>query len=242
MGTAADDGRDGAAAAFASASASLTAALDNGDDLCAPLVSAVPMRGAVVSTLGSPLGSQTVCATTSLAARIDEIQIDLGEGPSWDALRTMRPVSAPDLQAEGGSEWPSAWSALRELDLGALYAFPLFVGTIGVGSVGLYSMAPGRLSDDQIEGVMVLATLVSRHLLRRALDDVGEVDGIADGPYSRREMHQATGMIAAGAGVSVDDALLLLRARAYAAGRPVREYATDIIARRIDLEAFAGEA
>ncbi|GAA3632354.1 hypothetical protein GCM10022200_14070 [Microbacterium awajiense] len=196
---------------------------------------AVAMAGAVISTLGSPMGSQTVCASTTLGARIDEIQIDLGEGPSWEALRTRQPVAVADLQVGDGAHWPTAWEALRELDLGSLHAFPLFVGPLGIGSVALYSPAARELSDSDTAGLSRLASLVSGTLLRRALRDLDDADGAVDeGRYSRREVHQATGMVAAGNGIGVDEALLLLRGHAYASGRPVREVAADVVARRLD--------
>ncbi len=232
MGTAVGD--DPSRDAFSLAAAAL--ARGEGDDLCSPMRSAVAMPGAVVSTLGSPMGSQTVCASTTLGARIDEIQIDLGEGPSWEALRSRRPVSVADLQrGVNGARWPGAWAALRELELGALYAFPLFVGTVGIGSVALYSPVARELSRADVAGLSTLASLVSGTLLRRALRELGGVDAeAADGRYSRREVHQATGMVAAENGIGVDDALLLLRGHAYAAGRPVRDVASDVVARRLD--------
>ena len=219
--------------AFAIAAAALTA---GDDDLCSPLRAAVSMPGAVVSTLGSPMGSETVCASTKLGARIDEIQIDLGEGPSWEALRTRLPVTASDLQVDGGALWPGTWAALRELDVGALFAFPLFVSTLGIGSIALYSLTARELSDADIERMSRLAAIVSGNLLRRALNrlDRPNDDG-EDEPYSRREVHQATGMVAARNRIGVDDALLILRGHAYAGGRSVRDVAADVIARRLDL-------
>jgi hypothetical protein len=227
-------GRDPWRDPFALAAAALGAG--GGDDLCSPLLAAVSMPGAVISTLGPPMGSQTVCASTTLGARIDEIQIDLGEGPSWEALRTRLPVAASDLQADGGALWPGAWAALRELDLGSLYAFPLFVGTVSIGSIALYSMGARELSRADITGMSRLAVIVSVTLLRRAMDRLEVADdAAADGPYSRREVHQATGMVAARNAIGVDDALVLLRGHAYAADRPVRDVAADVIARRLDL-------
>lgn len=194
------------------------------------------MPGAVVSTLGPPMGSQTVCASSRVGARIDEIQIDLGEGPSWEALRTRHPVAAADLRANGGARWPGAWAALRELEVTSLYAFPLFVGQLSIGSIGLYSAAARELSAADVAGMSRLAAIVSGILLRRALDRLGVVGTEApDEPYSRREVHQATGMIAARSEIDVDDALMLLRGHAYATGRPVRDVAADVIARVVDL-------
>lgn len=219
--------------AFSVAAAALAGRVD---DLCSPLRAAVSMPGAVISTLGLPMGSQTVCASTKLGARIDEIQIDLGEGPSWEALRTRRPVAASDLQTRGGLLWPGAWAALRELDLGSLYAFPLFVGAVGIGSVAVYSTVARELSGADIAGLSGLAVIVSGTLLARALSRLEMTDdAAADEPYSRREVHQATGMVAARNGTGVDDALMLLRGHAFGAGRSVRDVAADVIARRLDL-------
>ncbi len=220
--------------AFAIAAAALAA--DGTGDLCSPLRAAVSMPGAVVSTLGEPMGSETVCASTNLGARIDEIQIDLGEGPSWEALRTRLPVTVSDLQVDGGAQWPGTWAALRELDVGALFAFPLFVSTVGIGSIALYSRSARELSGVDVERMSGLAAIVSGILLRRALSRLEGLDDDAeDEQYSRREVHQATGMVAARNRIGVDDALMLLRGHAYAAGRPVRDVAADVVARRLDL-------
>ena len=220
------------------ASARLTGASGPQDDLCGPFLGAVDVSGVVISTLGHPLGSQTVCATSVVAARIDEIQIDLGEGPCWEALRTGRPVSEPDLQNAGGDGWPGARDALRMLDIGSLYAFPLTIGDLGLGSVDLYSQAPLTLSRENVDDVTVLASIAARQVLRRALGDIASAEkGMADGPYSRREMHQAAGMVCAQLRISVDDALLVLRGHAFASGRSVREVAADVVARRLDFEA-----
>ena len=223
--------------AFVDAVTQLTGATSAGDDLCGPFVGALGVSGAVISTLGDPLGSQTVCASDRVAARIDEIQIDLGEGPCWEAARTRRPVLETDLRNAGGKGWPGAREALRELDIGSLFAFPLFVGPLSIGSVDLYDEAPGQLSPTGLEEGTVLASIAARHVLRRALDDLDSVDdGIAGGPFSRRVQHQASGMVAAGLQISVDDALVVLRGHAFATGRSVREVAADVVARRIILQ------
>jgi hypothetical protein len=226
--------RGESAGGFADALSRLTAATGRNDDLCGPFVGASAVSGAVVSTLGSPLGSQTVCASTPLAARIDEIQIDLGEGPCWEALRIRRPVLEPDLRGSAGASWPGVTEAFRGLDVGALFAFPLYVGRVSVGCVDLYSEDAGVLAPGAVEQLTVLAAIAARQVLRRALDDL-EVDaqGVEDGPYSRREVHQASGMVAAQLSIGVDDALVVLRGHAFASGQSVRHVANDVVARRL---------
>jgi hypothetical protein len=46
-------------------------------------------------------------------------------------------------------------------------------------------------------------------------------------------VHQAAGMVAVQLGISVADALVRLRAFAFADGRPVQEVAEDVVARRL---------
>lgn len=51
----------------------------------------------------------------------------------------------------------------------------------------------------------------------------------------RPEIHQASGMVAAQLDIPVAEALVLIRARAYAAGQLVKVIANDVIARRLRL-------
>ncbi|MDQ7880440.1 ANTAR domain-containing protein, partial [Microbacterium sp. QXD-8] len=93
------------------------------------------------------------------------------------------------------------------------------------------------LSPTELEDGAVLASIAARHVLRRALDDLDSLqEGMAGGPFSRREQHQASGMVAAQLQISVDDALVVLRGHAFATGRSVREVAADVVARRMNFQ------
>jgi len=221
---------------FAAAASSMHAAPD-GTDLCPPFLATLPVTSVGISTLGDPLGSATVCASDALAERIDEIQLDLGEGPCWEALATRLPVLEADLATTTGARWPAALDELLRVGARAVFSFPMHIGTIPVGAVDLSVREERFLTAAQVRGARALTEAAARRVLRDALAAaVG--DGTADpepGRYSRREVHQATGMAAAQLGVSVDDALLVLRAHAYATERTVRDVAADLIARRLDL-------
>ncbi|QZQ53743.1 ANTAR domain-containing protein (plasmid) [Curtobacterium sp. TC1] len=220
---------------FIDAVAALYGAGDQ-DDLCAPFLSALPVTGVAISTLGEPFGPETVCASDSTAVRLDEIQFDLGEGPSWDAMRSRLPVLEPDLQASTSEHWPVTLMALQVIHLGAVFAFPMHVGTLNIGTVDLYNRAATALAGDVVADAAALTEAVSRQVLHRALarrEDTGA--GAHDvSRYSRREIYQASGMVAAQTGADVNDALLLLRASAYTAGRTVRDLANDVIHRTVD--------
>lgn len=58
---------------------------DRASDLTSPFVAAFGVTGAAVSSLGNPLGVETLSASDDRSARWEEIQLDLGEGPAWQA-------------------------------------------------------------------------------------------------------------------------------------------------------------
>jgi hypothetical protein len=214
---------DGAVAAVSTAEGQVS-------NLARPFLELFPVSGVSVSTLGTVLGSETIAATDALAVRLDELQFDLGEGPCWDALRTRRPVLEPDL-GRSDLSWPVFSKAVQTEGVGALFAFPLSIGSMGLGAVDLYSTAPLTLTPTQQQQASALATIVSRVLLQDALKRTGFPDD-ADS-FSRRVIHQATGMVLAQLGVTASDAYLIIQARAFAENRPMREVATDVVARRL---------
>lgn len=219
---------------FADAAAALKSLTEPPGGLCAPFVTAFPIARAAISTLGDPFGIETLYASDPEAARLDELQIDLGEGPCWEALATQRPVIESDLLA-----LPQAWPVLAEAAAGsslrAVHAFPLSVGSLRIGAIDLYSDRIGAFTEEEIGEASSLADIAASHVLRRALAHRSTDDGeLLGGSYSRREVHQATGMVTAQLGVTVDNALLIIRGHAYATGTPVREIAGDIVAGRLE--------
>jgi GAF domain-containing protein len=209
----------------------------NADDqsaFCRPFVELFPVSGASVSTVGALLGSETLSASDSLAARVDELQFDLGEGPCWDAMNGARPVLEPDLRNNPRSVWPAFSAAIRDQPVGSLFAFPLRFGSLRIGAVDLYSTTPMDLTPTQSKQAMLVADAVGKHVLRRALEGIG---GDADEPLdalSRRLIHQATGMVLAQLRIPADDARLIVQGHAFATGVTMMSVAKDIVERRLE--------
>ncbi|MGG7463289.1 ANTAR domain-containing protein [Plantibacter sp. YIM 135347] len=110
-------------------------------------------------------------------------------------------------------------------------AFPLAVGALDVGAVTLYTRSSRQLTEAELGTAETLAGLAALQVLRHAMRHRDDIDD--DALFSRREVHQATGMVISQLSVSATDALLLLRARAFASDQPVRAVAADVLARRI---------
>ncbi|PRY70554.1 ANTAR domain-containing protein [Glaciihabitans tibetensis] len=237
--------KDRGHAEFERARRDLTVAHEHRSSLCEPFLRVIPVTGASVSVLSAPVGQSTVCASNETAARLDELQFDLGEGPCWTALASKEPVLAPVL-ADQRSKWPMFADAVlgdtRGREVAGMFVFPLVVGTLEIGAVDLYSTEHLMLSQGQIADASALAGVAAWQVLRRILGEeaAGATAEAATGRASRREVHQATGMVLAQLGVSADDAALLLRAHAFATGRSVRDVATDVVERRLDFSAQDG--
>jgi hypothetical protein len=221
--------------AFGLAVEELSNAHLNSTDLCSPFLRVLPVTGVAISTLGAPFGTETVCASDASAARLDELQFDLGEGPCWEALATRSPVLSGDVRHHGNPAWPVFTQTIDETDVGGLFAFPMVVGSLDIGAVELYSRHPRTLTGLEIADATMLVGLAARQVLRRTLlSHTMKSDHEADEGYSRRVVHQATGMVLAQLNVGASDALLILQGYAFSHTRTVREVADDVVARKLD--------
>jgi len=212
----------------------LRVAITEGGNLCRPFVDSFGITGAAISTIGGPLSPTTICASDTTARRLDEVQIDLGEGPCWDAIEQNRAISAPDLAAPSESRWPAFREAMRSTEIASVFALPLRIGQVNVGVVDLYSYEARNLPAHDLRDAGSLAGLAAHEVFRRALKAAGASESIDDDGLSRAVVHQATGMIIAQLDVAPDDAALLLKGRAFSTGRSVREVARDVVERRLD--------
>jgi hypothetical protein len=216
--------------------AELSAPLTSMTGVADTLVRLFPVAGASISTVGDFLGNETVSASDDLAARIDELQFDLGEGPCWDALATGRPVLAPDLRGSSHERWPLFSPAASREQVGALFAFPMIVGHLRIGAIDLYSGAPTELEPQHARQAARLAGLVGQNILRLSVIEANNDSG-GESKHSRRTIHQATGMLIAQLDLSAEEAGLVLQGHAFAAGRSMMSVADDILAGRLSFHA-----
>jgi hypothetical protein len=119
------------------------------------------------------------------------------------------------------------------------------IGSIGLGTLTLFSHDPTELSTENLTGAARAADAAAIGLLDLVAND-GERASISPGmpamagasapsdePYFRSVVHQASGMIMIQLGVEVAEALSRLRAFAFAEGRGLTDVARDVVARRL---------
>jgi ANTAR domain-containing protein len=211
-------------------------------DVCAVAVSSAQLAGAwLVAARGSD-PDFVMCVTDPVGEQLAELQLMLGEGPCHDVLASAAPVLAVDLgDAESARRWPGFVPAARQLGAGAVFAFPLIVGVIRAGVLGLYRGSPGPLADRQLGDLLILADAATVMLLGSANGDAETEDGAwldgqaRDLALHRAEIDQATGMLTVQLDVPAADAFVRLRAYAYSQDRRLADVAGDIVARRLRL-------
>lgn len=213
---------------FAETLADLQRSGDRPERFSSVFLAVLPVNGATVATVGKPFGSETISATGQVAARLDELQFDLGEGPCWDALNSSGPVLEPDFLGRGATRWPNLVAAARDERIGSVFAFPMNVGTIRIGAVDLYTRNRFALDAIQQNHASVMADVIGRHVLRRALAADPD-DNPATTPHTRRMIHQATGIVLAQAEVDAEDALLMIQSHAFTTGSSMMAVAEAVL-------------
>ncbi len=209
-------------------------------DVCAEVTE---MSGAGIMLMSGDAPRGSVCTTNAVSALIEQLQYTLGEGPCVDAHNHDRPVLEPDLAHPATPRWLAFSPRAVDAGVGAVFGFPLQVGAVRLGALNLYRDRPGPLTDDQHADALVVANVAAQAVLVLQANAppgklAAELEAGADFHYV---VHQASGMVAAQLEVSVAQALIRLRAYAFASDHPLKEVADDVVARKLRFDGRSGE-
>ena len=210
-------------------------------DACAAAVAAVEVTGAWLSAARGTETGHLMRATDEVSEQLAELEVTLGEGPCRDASTSGGPVLASDLaQMQAVGRWPVFAPAACQAGAAAIFAFPLQVGAIRAGVMGLYRERSGSLSAFQLGDALILADTATLLLLDaqgRAAEgpvpQAGPAGQPADLAVHRAETDQATGMLTEQLGVGIAEAFVRLRGYAYVNDLRLTDVARNIVARRL---------
>jgi hypothetical protein len=203
--------------------------------LCTVCADISAMSGAGILLIADVVPQGALCSSDSVSRALGDLQSMLGEGPGVDAHTTGGPVFEPDLAAPRLARWLAFSPAAVEAGARAVFGFPLHVGAARLGALDLYRDRTGPLDDEQRRDTLLMADVAARAVL---LMQAGAPPGLLaaeleDGTDFQFVVHQASGMVAVQLGVSLGDALVRLRAHAYANGRHLTGVATDVVNRQL---------
>ncbi|WGL50806.1 ANTAR domain-containing protein [Nocardioides sp. BP30] len=191
-------------------------------------VGAAGVDGAGLSlTRGST--HEPIFGTDAVAEALELTQFTLGEGPCVDATAFGVPVLVPDLEdlRDGhAGRWPVFASEALALGVRAIYALPLRIGVVAIGAADLYRRESAPLEGEELSRALSAVDAVALTLLDGGALGDRDPDPL---PLRSLEVHRAAGMVMMQLGVSIDKALIRLRATAFAEGISVETLASDVV-------------
>lgn len=206
--------------------------------VCGACVTAmVSVEAAALTLRARPRAQEMLAASDGWSARLEEAQYTIGEGPGIQAYVDGAPVLVDDLRAEH-TRWPVFSETALGMDASAVFAFPLHVGALRIGTLNLYRHRPGRLPAEELTDSALLADLATIALLKHADNTENGALDWARPIGSYQNINIAIGMIAARLGISLDDAFVRLRGVAYVENRSVLDVAGDVVERRTGFDHF----
>jgi ANTAR domain/GAF domain len=212
-------------------------------DVCAAAANGLQVGGAWVTAGDGTAPEQAVWATDVIGESLAEVQITLGEGPCHDAAVSGIPVLAANLADGSGHQWAVFAEAAIRAGAAAVFAFPLRIGAIQVGVLGMYRGKDGPLDTFELGNALILADIATMLLLNAQASQADDpLSGAAPASQSpdlaahNAEIAQATGMLTEQLGVGITEAFARMRAYAYAQDRRLSDIAHDIVTRLLRLD------
>ena len=218
-------------------------ALAAADLLCSACVEFLEVDGASVSLTHGGSTQGTFGSSGEMSRRLDELQFTFGEGPCLDAVRHGSPVLVADLDDPAENRWPAFSRELLRSGVNAVFALPVTIASQQIGALDLFRRRRGSLSRTALTGGLLAAELAALPLLDLMASDL-DWEVAAEGgdgweqlaSLSRVEVYQATGMLIGALDIGPAEALVRLRAYAFAHGTTAAETAWSIVEGRVSLE------
>lgn len=206
--------------------------------LCRAAARTLDCAGVGVAVSSPDRSLLAVAASGPATTVLQELELTLGEGPSFEAIASGVPVLVPDLAASAVvARWPGYVPAAGEHGAGSVFAFPLRIGVARLGVLVLVRSVAAPLTPAALDRALSFADVATDAVLQGQQTAVSGQDGTAlDAAFDDRfQLYQAQGMVMVQLGVDLEGAMARLRAYAYARGRPLGEVADDVVARRLTL-------
>jgi hypothetical protein len=206
-----------------------------GQRLCRACVDLIAVSAAGIMLMDDDENGTSLGLSDDVARATEDLQFTLGEGPGIDAYTLGRPVLGPRLSDPDHVQWPAFAPAAVSVGVLAAFGFPLRVGAIRLGSLDLYQGRPGDLTATQLADAITMADIVTSTVI--TVQEGARADSLAEEMVNpgdlRAEVHQASGMISSQLDISLQGALVRLRAHAYSDGRSINDVARDVVTRQL---------
>ncbi len=169
---------------------------------------------------------ETPAASTEAVLQADELQYQLDEGPSLDAIWTQDIVTASDLGHD--SRWPRwAPQVASRFGFTSMLCVQLFTSTTVVGGINLYSSKTEAFDRDDLD----IATYLAAHMAVAVAESQTE-DQLRLAAVNRTAIGQAQGILMERFSIDPHRAFSLLQRVSQTNNTKLLEVATTIVSTR----------
>lgn len=166
---------------------------------------------------------ETRSATDALPARVAEAQSATGQGPCLESIERRGPVRVDDVAAE--QRWAEFTARVQAEPFASMLSVPLLVAGDAIGSLSVYSAAPGGFDADSEEMSFVLA-----HHAAVAIAGAREEEGLLQALDHRDLIGQAKGILMERHKLTADQAFRLLVRASQTMNVKLRDLAAQLAA------------
>ncbi|GAB3050747.1 GAF and ANTAR domain-containing protein [Intrasporangium mesophilum] len=169
----------------------------------------------------------TAASTDQVARRIDQIELEVGEGPCVDAILDEAYQHDADLTT-ATTPWPRFTERIvSETPVRSAIGYRLLLDGDKVGALNLFSDTPGALSERSADTGAVIASFASVALM--AIRAREEAASLRQGLQSNREIGKAVGLLMAAHHISGEAAFELLRSTSQDLNMKLSHVAAQVI-------------
>lgn len=206
----------------------------------------VSAAGVILADVPGGHGGLSVAAASSERSRLLEVfAVAIDSGPWVDCVHTGQPVISPDLTDPAAlARWPRFAAGAAQAGFRAAHALPMRCREQVIGVLALLHTAPHTLEEPETRLGQALADAATIGLLHeRAVRHAETVTEQLQGALNSRVIvEQAKGVLAGQAGVSPEDAFLVLRSHARSHALRLSQLCRDVVTGTIDLATIARPA
>jgi hypothetical protein len=209
---------------------SLQAETGSGDTMNLAVTLAVEVvdgaEGAAITIVQRGRIVETPASTSDVGRDVDRIQQELGQGPSFTAVRDEECVSIPDLATD--ERW-GRWGprAAAEAGVGSMLCFRMFTEKERLGALSLYAAKPHAFGGADVESGVSLAAHTAIAIAVARQEE--HMDLALD---SRSLIGQATGIVMDRYGIDAVRAFAVLKRISQQSNTKVHEVAVELIRTR----------
>ncbi|WP_181771614.1 GAF and ANTAR domain-containing protein [Amycolatopsis pittospori] len=201
-------------------------------DLTTHVVALLPVRSAGITILDEYGQVDYVTASDEVCRRLEEDQIELGEGPCVDSARTGTALTPTTLRPSDSPppRWPRFTPRALRAGITSVAAVPLRDADTVIGALNLMISAPSMPTrhDLRLAQTLADAAVVCLRQRRVLLGKDAIIDQLQTALDSRIVIEQAKGFLAAHCQITVDEAFSRLRSHSRDNQRKLSDLAAQV--------------